>query len=509
MYISKIILALITGLFLVTSVFAAVPQLISYQGRLTDASGDPVTNGDYLFTFAIYNDMNHTLWSSGTGVSLAVTNGLFNVYLGESPMDPLPDSLFTGDHDLYLGITVENDPEITPRVRLTPAPFSMTALSVASSAITNEMIADSSIGFEKLADNDGQPGDIVAYVETKAGGSWTPTPYDELYRTTYPAGWVDDGDVVRLGNGGDLVGVGTILPEARLHAYAHTDYDIVDPMHVSLNDPSPETDYNTRLAVDINGNVGVGLADPLAVLHVRSNDLQLQSASAFQSDVLVVEGPDAVMGLYSNNGGSVGSAIYLSELNGDGSLNNKWGIFRLTTPSGSDIKFTYGTNKNAANNPEKMRLTTAGRAICHSLEITSGADLSEPFGISTREELPAGAVVVIDSDNPGMLTISHQPYDRRVAGVVSGAGGVEPGITLSHQTICDNGRNVAIAGRVYCLADASFGAIQPGDLLTTSSNPGHAMIASDRSRAYGTVIGKAMTPLNEGTGLVLVLINLQ
>ncbi len=68
---------------------------------------------------------------------------------------------------------------------------------------------------------------------------------------------------------------------------------------------------------------------------------------------------------------------------------------------------------------------------------------------------------------------------------------------------------VAMTGRVWCYVDASFGAVRPGDRLTTSSTPGHAMKADDAARAPGAVIGKAMTELKEGKGLVLVLVNLQ
>ena len=68
---------------------------------------------------------------------------------------------------------------------------------------------------------------------------------------------------------------------------------------------------------------------------------------------------------------------------------------------------------------------------------------------------------------------------------------------------------VALAGRVYVLADASEGAIEPGDLLTTSALPGHAMKATDLTAAQGAILGKAMTSLEEGTGLVLVLVTLQ
>jgi hypothetical protein len=62
---------------------------------------------------------------------------------------------------------------------------------------------------------------------------------------------------------------------------------------------------------------------------------------------------------------------------------------------------------------------------------------------------------------------------------------------------------------VYAWADASYGSIEAGDLLTTSATAGHAMKVSDHRRAQGAIIGKALTALDEGTGLVLVLVSLQ
>ena len=142
------------------------------------------------------------------------------------------------------------------------------------------------------------------------------------------------------------------------------------------------------------------------------------------------------------------------------------------------------------------------------LTITGGADLAEPFEIS-GENIPKGAVVVIDKENPGQLKMSDHPYDKRVAGIISGANGIQPGITLSQQGALEGSQHVALSGRVYALADAGNGAIEPGDLLTTSATPGHCMKATDPQKAYGTVIGKAMSSLNEGNGLVLVLVSLQ
>jgi hypothetical protein len=78
-----------------------------------------------------------------------------------------------------------------------------------------------------------------------------------------------------------------------------------------------------------------------------------------------------------------------------------------------------------------------------------------------------------------------------------------------HSEHTDGDHPVALTGRVWCKVDATFGAVKPGDLLTTSSTAGHAMKASDSGRRAGAVIGKAMTSLEDGRGLVLVLVNLQ
>jgi hypothetical protein len=102
----------------------------------------------------------------------------------------------------------------------------------------------------------------------------------------------------------------------------------------------------------------------------------------------------------------------------------------------------------------------------------------------------------------------HRAYDKRVAGVVSGAGGYKPAILLDRR---DSPHRVAVAviGKVYCNVDAQYGPIETGDLLTTSPTPGHAMRALDPALAFGAVIGKALRPLPHGTGLVPILVALR
>jgi hypothetical protein len=97
-----------------------------------------------------------------------------------------------------------------------------------------------------------------------------------------------------------------------------------------------------------------------------------------------------------------------------------------------------------------------------------------------------------------------------VAGCASGANGLNPGLVMSQEgTAADGTIPVALSGRVYCWADAAYGPIEPGALLTTSDTPGHAMVAVDYQRAQGAIIGKAMSALEHGRGLILVLVTLQ
>ena len=106
----------------------------------------------------------------------------------------------------------------------------------------------------------------------------------------------------------------------------------------------------------------------------------------------------------------------------------------------------------------------------------------------------------------GELLPCRQEYDTRVAGVISGAGDFKPGIVLDTRPSAGLRQPLALLGKVYCKADARYGPIAIGDLLTTSATSGHAMKASDPAKAFGAVIGKALRPLAEGRALIPVLV---
>jgi hypothetical protein len=139
--------------------------------------------------------------------------------------------------------------------------------------------------------------------------------------------------------------------------------------------------------------------------------------------------------------------------------------------------------------------------------ILRNADCAEDFDVADTEESEPGTLMVLDEE--GALRQSRRPYDKRVAGVVSGGGDCRPGLVLDRHPPRPNRRPIALMGRVFCKADARYSPIGIGDLLTTSATPGHAMKAADPVKAFGAVIGKALKPLHEGDGLIPILVSLQ
>ncbi len=195
---------------------------------------------------------------------------------------------------------------------------------------------------------------------------------------------------------------------------------------------------------------------------------------------------------------------------------------RLHIQSGSNEPLflnPFANSVNIGGGGGPGNLAVVGRTTTAVLQITGGSDLSEQFEVrglrklareAALEQVQPGMLVSIDSENPGKLIVSSRAYDRKVAGILSGAGGVNPGMLMGQSNSVANGAHpVALTGRVYAWVETSNGPIEPGDLLTTSTVPGHAMKVTDYVKAQGAIIGKAMTGLKQGRGLVLTLVTLQ
>jgi hypothetical protein len=198
-----------------------------------------------------------------------------------------------------------------------------------------------------------------------------------------------------------------------------------------------------------------------------------------------------------------------------GSSLNHEGVHAETRSTGTAAMAVYQKNVNSdtpalyvQHEGNRVAAIFLGSVVVTGDISMNNGDCAEDFKLADGCDAQPGAVMVLDDD--GNLRESSHAYDTRVAGVLSGAGSFKPGIVLDRQKETqENRRPIALLGKVFCKADAQFGPIRVGDLLTTSPSPGCAMRADDPVKSCGAVIGKALRQLNAGQGLVPILITLQ
>ncbi len=251
-----------------------------------------------------------------------------------------------------------------------------------------------------------------------------------------------------------------------------------------------------------NTNVGVGTTMPVRPLHIKGTGevaMRLEgdaNSTSTQIDTAIAGVRRWTFGVTGNNHQTPNAFFVYQDKD---RLNNSVTTTRVLISD--DGKVGIGTTS-----PQAL-LHVAGTSRTGVLEITGGSDLAEHFEVV--EDAKPGMLVAIDPRNTGKLTIARGAYNRRVAGVVSGANHLSAGMVLPDASGAKKSMAVALSGRVWVYCDATKQTITPGDLLTTSDNAGHAMKVTNHRRAQGAIIGKAMTGLKCGKGFVLVLVSLQ
>jgi hypothetical protein len=236
------------------------------------------------------------------------------------------------------------------------------------------------------------------------------------------------------------------------------------------------------IAINNLGKVGVGTNTPQAKFHVVGT-------SWFQGDTTplpAAAGKGIIVGFSGEQG-------YISSFD--------YGTF---TPKNLLLNLGGG-NVGIGTTTPQAKLDVAGTTKTNILQITGGSDLAEDFEIADNAR--PGMVVAIAPK--GRLSIARGAYNTRVAGIISGANNLSAGMILPNLPGAKRSMPVALNGRVWVYSDATRQPIKAGDLLTTSNTPGYAMKAANYRRAQGAIIGKAMTELKSGKGLVLVLVSLQ
>jgi hypothetical protein len=232
-----------------------------------------------------------------------------------------------------------------------------------------------------------------------------------------------------------------------------------------------------------SGNVGIGTGSPNA-----SYKLDVQGGSVNASGGLCIAGDCKTA--WSQVGGGT----------------SQW------TTTGANIFFSSGNVGVGTNTPTTKLHVIGDGTITGNLSVSGNLaakyqDVAE--WVESSQELQPGTVVVLDTTKSNQVLASTQSYDSRVAGVIS----LRPGLALGEQK--DGSVLVATTGRVKVKVDASHGPVQIGDLLVTSEKEGVAMksvpveVGGVRLHRPGTLIGKALEPLANGTGEILVLLSMQ
>lgn len=523
-------LCTIGALLFWTSAVGAQTTTFTYQGQLND-NGSPA-NGNFDMQFKLYDapTAGNQIGSTITQPSVQATNGAFTTQLDFGA------AAFPGG-TRYLELSVRQAGSagtytVQPRTQITSTPYAIRALSAATADAGGALSASS------VVTGTDAPHSLPLHVN---GTSWFQGDTTPLPSTV--------GEGVAVGYSSSL-GAGYVF------AY---DYAAGAPKNLFLNSPGGN--------VAFGGNVGIGTTTPASLLHISGGTLgapfqgltidqgagrvgtQLPDLSGsmlairsidesrlpFVTDTYFLVNsmgrvgigtatPDHRLGISGGpkwtSAGWVGSLELDNEAAIGWKTNTAGNRFGIGHTNGGLYFFHTGSNPGTAGSPANYDLIIKdnGHVSVNVLEIQGGADLSEKFDVggapsATRAaltDLQPGLLVSIDPERPGKLVVSDRAYDRRVAGVISGAGGVAPGMIMGQAGSVASGQQaVALNGRVYCWADASNAPIRPGDLLTTSKILGHAMRVTNYAKAHGAIIGKAMSSLQSGRGLVLALVTLQ
>lgn len=496
----------------VVTAFAAVPRLMNFQGVLRDSEGEPVTTTvEVVFNIWDADEEGSSVWTETRSVT-PDASGKIDILLGETVS--IESDVFDGD-ERWLGIQVEDDPEMTPRTRLASVGYAYRVLTVDGATggniysnveIHSVLSLYGGYGLTvsgtyggAISVTDGE--DATIYMEGKNEGvgaflSMTDGTNETVHIDANGTGDAEGGAQVSLCEGD---GSTSISLDAESGSYGGA--------HVSLCD----SEQNTTISLDAEeGSDGGGIIklyddDGDKTVHIDAHGVTYGGAQVSLSD----HGGNTTISLDAESGSGGGAKVNLTNSDGDGTIV----LDADMSNTGAIVLQRPGGETTIALSAEYGGPGGDGRVTTDVLVIRGGSDLSEQFDIHDLHDgnRPSpGMVVCIDPEHPGKLVVSSEAYDPAVAGIISGAGGIKPGMLMGQSgSLSDGEYAVALTGRVYCWTDASNGTIEPGDLLTTSDIPGHAMKVTDHARAQGAIIGKAMTSLAEGKGLVLVLVSLQ
>lgn len=507
-----------------------VPRLVTYQG-LIPGGGNATVKIDVRF----YKNLTvpDPLFSE-LHTQVQLNNGVFSILLGSETAGGLSSGLIVSTE--AIGISINSGAELVPRILLTMVPFADRAAAsealvrsnsdrVVMKTLTSNTVqvvdSSSNVQFEFRTDSVNAAGEFKMFnatgtetVEILGGGGFDDSGFVTLRRADGTSAMFMAANAGLVGTSIALfspTGQSLVLVQGAPTGGALGLHDSAGAQRILLNAPSTGGRMDLRdgagvqrIGLDANGDSADGVI--VAYADAGNPVFEVHTNQSGDNGQVKIKNQSGVTGInLVAFSGATGGSIFLK--NG---LTGSDGIRMWADNGGNDAEIWLRSNGSTTMKLIANDINGDSRVVSDVIEIVGGSDLSEQFDVTGRINVEPGMVVSIDPHHPGKLSISSQPYDKKVAGIVSGAGGVKPGMLMGQRgTIADGAHAVALTGRVWCYVDAGFGAIEPGDLLTTSNTPGHAMKVTDHANAQGAIVGKAMTALKADKGLVLVLVSLQ
>ncbi|HUP62970.1 MAG TPA: hypothetical protein VNA69_21435 [Thermoanaerobaculia bacterium] len=301
------------------------------------------------------------------------------------------------------------------------------------------------------------------------------------------------GELMRV-QGDGKVGIGTTTPASRLTLFSNTLH------HLTLQSNNPSVWHLTNFNSGYFGIVKDGGTPSLSILNDGKVGINTTA-------------PGAPFTVYSNTA----NQLRLSSNNTTAweLVNSNSGYFGITAAGAATPALAILNNGNIGigTSTPTARLHVSGN-LSVTGDITGARVLNAIYQdvaewVTSAESLEDGTVVIIAPGRVDEVVASTEAYDTRVAGVVSRQPGVLLGVPGEAKL------KIATTGRVKVKVDATASPILAGDLLVSSSKPGTAMrsepadVAGIRMHRPGTLVGKALEPLETGTGEILVLLSLQ
>lgn len=469
-----------------------LPSMIRYQGRLTDLDGVP-QDGEFDVVFRLYKQQDQPVdqhdWieehTAAQNARVTVESGLFNVWLGS--LNPIDPNLLTGG-DLYLGVQVAGDEEMSPRERLTGVPFALLANAVADRAVTTAKLADNAVTSAKIQDGAVGTADLAGSAVTSAKIQDSEVTTADIKNNDIRSGDIMDGEVKTA----DLAG--GAVTSAKIADNTITEADIVDNFKARNADKLDGRNWNDFASAShshdgrhytenesnnrfvnaggdtMSGNLDMGgrqIKDVNSVQIGGQGTISDKQDSGDGGPHMVFQTDDCFT--FQNNNGM--RLRLCGNQHGVGYQGNTWHYFNDTIVPDTGYAYDLGE-----------ALGRKWRNI-YVRDVFSG-DVAEDIDLNYEE--PETGDVVVWQD--GKLVKSTRANDRHVFGVA--------------KVTEDKPAGSPVILGIFVIKVT--GTAQEGDLLVTSDVPGHAMAAGNP--ATGTVIATALESFTGESGLIKAMV---